>query len=228
MPGSTARSRTHTTRRRSGKRTARKRAVSWRARGLLIAVLAGCAAVGWAIVARWMAPDGNTTQTHFDAVVVLGSRADGDGNPSPALLARITEGVREYQRGVASRLIFSGGADREPYVEAGVMERVAEAQGVPEPAIVLEPNSLDTIQNACFVTRVMKAHGWRSAEVVTSPVHLPRAGIIFSKEPIAWRMHAAPPLERESALSSAASAALEVLKTMRYLLYANWAERCSP
>lgn len=158
----------------------------------------------------------------------MGSRADGDGNPSPALLARTTEGVREYQRGVAPRLILSGGADHEPYVEARVMARVAAAQGVPAAAIVSEPDSLDTIQNACFVTRLMKAHGWSSAEVVTSGSHAPRAALIFNKEPIAWRIHVAPPLERPSTIGSAATGSLELLKTVRYLLYADWGERCSP
>ena len=58
---------------------------------------------------------------------------------------------------------------------------------------------MDTIQNACYAVRIMKAHGWRSAEVVSSASHLPRAGIIFSELPLEWRTHAAPPLEPESA-----------------------------
>jgi hypothetical protein len=37
----------------------------------------------------------------------------------------------------------------------------------------------------------MEAHGWRSAEVVSSPSHLRRAALIFARFPIAWRMHAA-------------------------------------
>lgn len=232
MPATTARSRSRahprTSPRRGGKRFARKRAVSWRMRLGALAVLLGCAAVCWAAIARWTAPDGNTAQSHFDAVVVLGARVDGDGNPSPALLARTTEGVREYQRGVAPRLILSGGADHEPYVEARVMARVAEAQGVPASAIVLDPDSLDTVQNGCFVTRLMKAHGWTSAEVVTSRSHAPRAGMILSREPIRWRMHVAPPLERPSSLGSAAAGSLEILKTVRYLVYADWHERCLP
>ena len=38
----------------------------------------------------------------------------------------------------------------------------------------------------------MQAHGWHSAEVVSSHSHLPRASLIFAHFPIAWRMHAAP------------------------------------
>lgn len=185
--------------------------------------------IGWAMLARALADGGNTGQAHFDAIVVLGNRLDSDGNPTPALLARVAEGVHEYERGVAPRLVLTGGPTRPPYSdEAKVMERVAESEGVPESAIFLEPRAMDTIQNACYSSRVLKTHGWHSAEVVTSSSHVSRAGIIFSKTPLVWRMHAAPSIEEASQTTVAARQAIEILKTMRYLLYARWAERCSP
>ncbi|HET6169542.1 MAG TPA: YdcF family protein [Terracidiphilus sp.] len=185
------------------------------------------ALVAWAMVARAFAPASNTSLTRFDAIIVLGYKADADGNPTPEQLARTTEGVREYERDVAPRLIFTGGAAHNAFVEAQVMARTAEAQGIPASAIFIEPEAKDTIQNACYAARIMKAHGWRSAEVVTSASHLPRAGLIFNRLPIAWRGHAAPPLEPPTADLGAASA-LETLKTVRYLAYADWAERCEP
>ncbi len=121
--------------------------------------------------------------------------ADSDGNPTPKQLARVTEAVHEYERGVAPRLILTGGAVANRFVEARVMARTAQAQGIPESAILVEPEARDTIQNACYAARIMKAHGWRSAEVVSSASHLPRAGLIFSGLPLEWRTHAAPPLE---------------------------------
>ena len=92
----------------------------------------------------------NTSQTHFDAIIVLGSPADADGNPTPIQFARVTEAVREYERGVAPRLILTGGSTRFHYVEAEVMARTARAQGIPESAIFVEDQALDTIQNACY------------------------------------------------------------------------------
>ena len=74
----------------------------------------------------------------------------------------------------------------------------------------------------------MKAHGWRSAEVVTSAYHLPGAALIFGQQPMQWRMRAAPPLAPQSELRTMATSALETLKTVRYLVYADWAERCTP
>ncbi len=105
------------------------------------------------------------------------------------------------------------------------MAQAAEAQGIPASAIFVEPQARDTIQNACYAMRIMKAHGWRSAEVVSSATHLPRAGLIFDRLPMEWRTHAAPPVEPESAGDSSAATMLETLKTLRYLLYGKWAER---
>jgi uncharacterized SAM-binding protein YcdF (DUF218 family) len=187
-----------------------------------------CALIIWAAIARQFAPGSNTGLTRFDAIIVLGSPADADGNPTPTQLARVTEGVHEYERNIAPRLIFTGGAAHNQFVEAEVMARTAAAQGIPASAIFIEPESKDTIQNACYAVRLMKAHGWQSAEVVTSASHLPRAGLIFNRLPIEWRGHAAPPLEPQSTESIGASAVLETLKILRYLTYADWAEHCEP
>jgi uncharacterized SAM-binding protein YcdF (DUF218 family) len=184
--------------------------------------------LAWAALARAFAPQGNTSAFRFDTLIVLGSPADAEGNPTPDQLSRVTEAVHEYERGVATHLILTGGPTRGGYVEAEVMARTAEAQGVPASSIVIEPQALDTIHNACYSVRIMKAHGWRSAEVISNTSHLPRAGLIFSRQPIDWRMHAAPSLEPEVTSPVRAGVGLEVLKTLRYLVYAQWAERCTP
>lgn len=182
--------------------------------------------LAWGAFARLLAPASNTTLTRFDAIIVLGTPADSDGNPTPAQLARVTEGVREYERGIAPRLILTGGATSHGFVEARLMARTAEAEGIPKSAIFLEPDAQDTIQNACYSVRMMQAHGWRSAEVVSSAYHLPRAGMIFNALPLEWRTHAAPPLEPKSAASLWAAATSEDLKTARYLIWTRWTERC--
>ncbi len=210
------------------RRQARKTHVGWR--GKLVLASAGAIAVlaGWALMARAFAPHANTELSRFDAVIVLGDPADSDGNPTPAQLARVNEGVREYERNVAPRLIMSGGPAHNRFVEAQVMARAAAAQGIPASQILVEPHAMDTIQNACYAVRIMKEHGWKSAEVVSSAGHLPRAAMIFEKTGIAWRTHAAPPLEPHSSLYKAAESTVETLKTMRYLVYTQWAEKCTP
>jgi uncharacterized SAM-binding protein YcdF (DUF218 family) len=186
------------------------------------------ALIAWGAIARQLAPTSNTSLTRFDAIIVLGSPADGDGNPTPTQLARVTEAVHEYERGVATRLILTGGASANSFVEARVMARTAHAQGIPKSAIIVEPEARNTIQNACFAVRIMKAHGWRSAEVVSSPYHLPRAGLILSRLPLEWRAHAAPPLSPRPAESSNAATVIETLKTVRYLVWTRQFDRCEP
>lgn len=206
----------------------RRRRLSTRSQLLVAGFLLTALVVFWAIIARATAPTGNTALSRFDAIIVLGSSADSEGNPTSLQLAHVTEAVHEYERGIAPRLILTGGAVRNQYVEAQVMARSAEALGVPASALVLETQARDTIQNACNASRIMQAHGWRSAEVISSAEHLPRAGLIFSHTPIEWRAHAAPPLEPPAFGRDQARAILETLKTIRYLVYARWAESCSP
>jgi uncharacterized SAM-binding protein YcdF (DUF218 family) len=137
-------------------------------------------------------PLSNTSATHFDTIVVLGYPAFPDGAPRPEMRERVVEGVREYRAGVAPRIIMTGGAAHNHFVEAHVMSALAEAQGVPADAVIEEGKAHDTIQNAYYSVQIMEAHGWRSAEVVSSPSHLRRASLIFAHFPIAWRMRAAP------------------------------------
>jgi uncharacterized SAM-binding protein YcdF (DUF218 family) len=179
-------------------------------------------------IARYLAPVSNTSSTHFDAIIVLGFPANKYGNPTPEQLARVTEGVNEFKLGIAPRLILTGGAARNNFVEARVMARSAEAQGVPKSAIFVEPNSLDTIQNACYAVRIMKAHGWRSAEIVSSARQLPRAALILGRLNIDWRTHVAPPLSPLPTAYVATIRTTEFLKTTRYLIWARWTERCNP
>ncbi|MGA3045312.1 MAG: YdcF family protein [Terracidiphilus sp.] len=203
-------------------------APNWPLRGALAGAAFCVALLAWAAIARQLAPESNTSLTRFDAIIVLGTPADSDGNPTPSQLARVTEAVHEYERGIAPRLILTGGPVFNHFVEARVMAQAAHAQGIPDSAIFVEPEARNTIQNACYSERIMKSHGWRSAEIVASSAHLPRATLIFNRLPIEWRAHAAPSLSPNSAANNIASASVETLKTMRYLIWARFADRCEP
>jgi uncharacterized SAM-binding protein YcdF (DUF218 family) len=185
--------------------------------------------LAWAVIARGLAPRSNTTRSSFDAIIVLGVPADRDGNPSPVMLSRVTEGVREYQRGVAPHIIFTGAAAHNQFVEAEVMARVAEAQGVPRSVILREPRALDTIQNLCYSEQILREHNWQSAEVVSNPSHLPRAAMILTTmDPgLKWRVHDVPEGQLPVYYTNGAQL-FEILKTARYLAWARWTERCDP
>jgi uncharacterized SAM-binding protein YcdF (DUF218 family) len=157
----------------------------------------------------------NTSAAHFDTIIVLGYPAKRDGTPRPEMRERVLEGVREYRAGVAPRIIMTGGAAHNHYTEAHVMAALAEAQGVPAGAIFEESQAKDTIQNAYYSVAIMEAHGWHSAEVVSSDSHLPRASLIFAHFPIAWRMHAAPWPPEYGSFHRAANEWYEAVDTAR-------------
>jgi uncharacterized SAM-binding protein YcdF (DUF218 family) len=137
-------------------------------------------------------PTADTSLTHFDTIIVLGTPANPDGTPSPEQRERTLEGVREYKAGVAPSLILTGGPAHNQFVEAHVMATFAESQGVPPTAIFEEDRAQNTVQNIFYSQRIMNEHGWSNAEVVSSPSHLPRTSLILEHFPLKWRTHAAP------------------------------------
>jgi uncharacterized SAM-binding protein YcdF (DUF218 family) len=137
-------------------------------------------------------PSANTNATHVDTIIVLGYPANADGTASPEQRERTMEGVREFKAGVAPQIIFTGAAAHNQFVEAHIMATLALAQGVPADAIIEEPQAQNTIQNIFYSQRIMAAHGWSSAEVISSPSHLPRAALILRHYAFAWRTHSAP------------------------------------
>jgi uncharacterized SAM-binding protein YcdF (DUF218 family) len=134
-------------------------------------------------------PTSNTTLTHFDTLIVLGYPSNPDGSPSPEQRERVLESVREYRHGIAPHIIMSGGAAHNQFAEADSMKRLAISQGIPADAVLEDAAAQNTLQNILFSSRIMAAHHWHSAEVISSPSHLPRAALILQHYPIAWRTH---------------------------------------
>jgi uncharacterized SAM-binding protein YcdF (DUF218 family) len=114
-----------------------------------------------------------------DALVVLGARVMPGGVPSGALLARVEKAVELYQRGLAPRLVFSGGIGVNPPSEAHVMREEAVRLGVPSEACVLEEQSHSTEQNARYSAELLRTLGVRRVVVVSDPYHLLRARQYF-------------------------------------------------
>jgi len=214
--------------RSAGHKRPGRKPLSWKQRLAIAAVTAVLFLPIWAVMARSLAPTSNTSLTRFDTIVVLGTPADSDGNPTPEQLARAHRGGSRVQERSSLAPDSHRGRDPLRLCRARVMAHAAEAQGIPESAILVEPNARDTIQNACYSARIMKAHGWRSAEIVATAPQLPRAGLIFNALPLEWTAHTAPRLSPVSPAYEGALTAVEVLKTARYLIWARWADHCEP
>lgn len=137
-------------------------------------------------------PSSNTALQHFDTLIVLGNPCNPDGTPGPEQRERVLESVRQYRQGVAPHIIMSGAAAHNQWVEADSMKKLAVAQGVPADAVLEDTRAQNTIDNIVNSSAIMAAQNWHSAEIVSSPSHLPRAALILQHyTTIAWRTDAA-------------------------------------
>lgn len=119
---------------------------------------------------------------HCDAVVVLGAAFRPDDTVSPALVRRARHAAALVRAGRAPRLIASGGpcGGSGARSEAEAIAAIAEEEGVPGAAIVLEPTARSTRENACRCAALMHGRGWCRALIVTDGYHMPRALMAFA------------------------------------------------
>jgi uncharacterized SAM-binding protein YcdF (DUF218 family) len=142
----------------------------------------------------------------YDAIVVLGGGigpAEPPHIPDPHLTDsadRIWHAARLYHRGLAPRIIVSGGGGSGEMSEADAMRLFLTDLGVPREAIVIEGASLNTIENIRYVRKLVKDG---RVALVTSASHMPRAlrlartaGLTVAAFPSDW----GPPLEVRGAL----------------------------
>ena len=125
------------------------------------------------------------------AIVVLGGSIRGPRpppRPYPDLGAsadRLWHAARLYRAGKAPLLLLSGGTAHEGEVaEAESMRQFLLELGVPGRAMLLEPGSVTTTQNAAFSARLLRQHDIRSVLLVTSALHMRRARALFEREGI--------------------------------------------
>jgi uncharacterized SAM-binding protein YcdF (DUF218 family) len=98
-----------------------------------------------------------------DAIIVLG----GGPDDRPQRAAEL------YHQGAAPKIIVSGTGDGDLYV------RTLTAQGVPASAILREPTSASTMQNALYTMPLLRQLHASSAIIVTSWYHSRRAVACF-------------------------------------------------
>ena len=97
--------------------------------------------------------------------------------------ARAETAVDLWKRRYAPVIIFAGASVDPNSVASGeLMKRIAIADGVPESAILVEPASNTTQENARLVADLMTARGFTTAILVTSPYHQRRAADLFARE----------------------------------------------
>jgi uncharacterized SAM-binding protein YcdF (DUF218 family) len=107
-----------------------------------------------------------------DAIIVLGA-AEYRGRPSPVLEARLNHALILYLKGLAPRVITTGGAGGDPvFTEGSVGRSYLTAHGVPPEAIVVEREGESTAQSVAAVVEIMRRMNLKSAIVVSDGYHI--------------------------------------------------------
>jgi uncharacterized SAM-binding protein YcdF (DUF218 family) len=108
----------------------------------------------------------NEAPQKSDVIIVL-------AGPSFAMTGeRVAYAAELYQSAYADKVLLSGD---KPY-----MTQQAISNGIPANALLLEDQSETTFENAEYSLKIVRAQGYRSAIVVTSPYHTLRSSIIFA------------------------------------------------
>jgi uncharacterized SAM-binding protein YcdF (DUF218 family) len=129
-----------------------------------------------------------------DVIVVLGA-AEYHGKPSPVLRARLDHALDLYRRGLASRILTTGGAGGDPlYTESEVGRKYLSQHGVPVESIIIEDKGESTAESGLAAAEIMRRMNLRSCIVVSDGYHIYRAkkiletrGFVAYGSPRPWK-----------------------------------------
>ena len=107
-----------------------------------------------------------------DVIIVLsGGRGD----------ERVRQAAELYQQGYAPLVLLSGGEEMAGISVPEMLRRQALALGIPPDALLSEPDSTSTAEQARYLRPLLQPRGMRRAIVVTSSYHTRRTRRLFRK-----------------------------------------------
>lgn len=120
-----------------------------------------------------------------DVILVLGA-AEYRGRPSPVLKARLDHALELYQKGMAPRILTTGGAGGDPiFTEGGVGRAYLISRGVPSEAITAETEAESTVESTTMAGEIMRRMGLHSVIVVSDGYHIYRVKKMLESSDIA-------------------------------------------
>jgi uncharacterized SAM-binding protein YcdF (DUF218 family) len=144
-------------------------------RFLLLALAAAFIALVWYLVwiARQIEEQSDLDEARpADIIIVLGA-AEYRGKPSPVLKARLDHALWLYYKGLAPRILTTGGAGGDPVFTEGVVGRdYLVKRGIPSEAIVVEEEGESTMYSTAAAAEIMRRMGLHSCIVVSDGYHI--------------------------------------------------------
>jgi uncharacterized SAM-binding protein YcdF (DUF218 family) len=112
-----------------------------------------------------------------DAIVILGYPALKDGAPSPILRERIKKGIELYNKKISSKIICTGAAVKNEYIEAEIIKKELLKAGISEKEIICENKARNTWDNIKYLKNIMEKEKLNEVVIVSNPAHVRRASI---------------------------------------------------
>jgi vancomycin permeability regulator SanA len=127
-----------------------------------------------------------------DLALVLGSKVEPSGIPSPRLQARLDETVALYRAGLFTTVIVSGGFGKEGFDEAAVMKAHLIAHLIPADHIISDSHGDTSYASARTTTAILRDRHLHSVLVISQYFHVPRARLALERFgiPIVHSAHA--------------------------------------
>lgn len=127
-----------------------------------------------------------------EAIIVLGGATKPAVPPRPSVDLseegdRVLYAAQLYQQKKAPLVIVSGGRidwRGSGTSESADMATILSQLGVPKDAILQDPDSLNTYENAVNVKKIINSLGISRVLLVTSAMHMPRSLLIFKRQGI--------------------------------------------
>ena len=116
-----------------------------------------------------------------DIALVLGSKVELDGTPSPRLRARLDRTLELYRAGYFPAVIASGGTGKEGFDEASVMRDYLVAHGIPSDRVIVDSHGTTTFMSAKNTLDIARQRKLNSVFVVSQYFHLPRARLALKR-----------------------------------------------
>ncbi|NUU66844.1 YdcF family protein [Enterobacteriaceae bacterium BIT-l23] len=158
------------------------------------------------------------TQT-ADCAIVAGAGIMGN-RPSPVFQARLDHAVQLYRQGVVRALVLTGGySPGAPTSDAAVARHYVLVKGVPADAVFIEERSTVTRENIRYARQILVEQQWRTALLVSDPLHMRRMKSIACDSGIDGKSSPTPFTRYRSRLSQARFLLSESLYYSGYRLW---------
>ncbi|MDO4168673.1 MAG: YdcF family protein [Lachnospiraceae bacterium] len=113
-----------------------------------------------------------------DVAIVLGAAANDTG-VSEVYKQRLNHVVELYQEGDIDKIIVTGGkGNGNHFTDAYMAKKYLESMGIPTDSILEEDKSTITQENLENAQKIMEENGYKSALIVSDPLHMKRSMLL--------------------------------------------------